>query len=73
MPLAYNVAVVFHQREGLPMTQRANERMVGIVNAITVSQAQRFICSIDRDFVCVLPDKRLGNAEQAVEAVISFA
>lgn len=73
MPLAYNVAVVFHQREGLPTAQRANERMVGIVNAITVSQTQRFICSIDGDFVCVLPDKRLGNAEQAVEAVISFA
>jgi hypothetical protein len=73
MPLAHNVAVVFHQREDLPTAQRANERMVGIVNALTVSQSERFICSIARDFVCVLPDRRLGNAKQALEAVLSFA
>ena len=47
----------------------ANGRRIAALNR----RGQRFICSIDGDFVCVLPDKQLGNAKQAVEAVISFA
>lgn len=72
MPLAHNVAVVFHRSEGRPTAQRANERMVATVNAITIAHAQRFVCSIDRDFVCALPDRRIGNAKQTFEAVMSF-
>jgi len=72
MPLAHNVAVVFHRSEDRPTAQRANERMVAIVNAITIAHAQRFVCSIDRDFVCALPDRRIGNAKQTFEAVMSF-
>jgi hypothetical protein len=73
MPLCRNVAVAFHRVEGIPTAQRANERMVAIVNSITISHAQRFICSPSGDFVCVLPDGSLGNAKQGVEAVMSFA
>jgi len=46
--------------------------MVAIVNAITVSYAQRFICSPTQDFVCVLPDRRLGNAQEAVIALTAL-
>lgn len=72
MPLAHNVAIVFHRGEGIPMAQRANERMVAIVNAITVAHAQRFIYSIDGDFVCVLPNRQIGDAKQTIEAVMSL-
>jgi hypothetical protein len=72
MPLAHNVAVVFHRIEGRPTEQRANESMVATVNAITVAHAQRFVCSIDHDFVCALPDRRIGNAKQTFEAIMSF-
>lgn len=72
MPLAHNVAIVFHRGEGIPTAQRANERMVAIVNTITVAHAQRFVFSMSDDFVCVLPDRRIGNAKEAVEAVISL-
>jgi hypothetical protein len=73
MPLCRNVAVVFHRVEGVPLAQRANERMVAIVNSITISHARRFICSPTGDFVCVLPDRRLGNAKQAVNELTSFS
>jgi Protein of unknown function (DUF4238) len=64
MPLAHNVALVIHRRENAPIVQGVNQRMVGVVNAITISHAQRFICSPTRDFVCVLPDKRLVHMSQ---------
>lgn len=73
MPLAYNVALVIHRNENVPTAQRANQRMVGVVNALTISHAQRFICSPTRDFVCGLPDRRLGNAREAIETILSFA
>jgi hypothetical protein len=72
MPLARNVAMVVHGHEGIPLVQRANQRMVAIVNAITVSHAQRFICSPTRDFVCTLPGGRMGNAREAVNALVSL-
>ena len=72
MPLAHNVAIVVHGNEDVPLVQRANQRMVAIVNAITVSHAQRFICSRTQDFVCVLPGGRLGNAQEAVDALVSL-
>jgi hypothetical protein len=73
MPLAHNVAVAIHRLDNVPTAQRANERMVAIVNTITISHAQRFICSPIEDFVCVLPNRQLGNAKEAVEALASFA
>jgi hypothetical protein len=72
MPLAHNVAVVIHKSNGVPTAQRANERMVAVVNACTVSQAQRFICSPREDFVCVLPDRQMGNAKRTLETLMSF-
>lgn len=73
MPLSRRVAVAFHRFKGIPVAQRANERMVAIVNSVTISHAQRFICSPTADFVCVLPGGRLGNAKQALETLMSFA
>lgn len=72
MPLAYNVALVVHQNENVPVTQRANERMVAIVNSITIAYAERFICSPTRDFKCVLPNREIGNASDAVATLRSF-
>jgi hypothetical protein len=73
VPLAYNVALMIHQHDDRPVALTADQRMVAIVNTITISHAQRFICSPTNDFVCVLPDRRLGNAREAVEALVSFA
>lgn len=72
MPLARNVAIVVHGREGVPVIQAANQRMVAIVNAFTGSHAQRFICSPTQDFVCILPGGRLGNAQETVNALVSL-
>jgi hypothetical protein len=73
MPLAYNAALAIHRLENIPTAQRANQRMVAIVNSSTISHAQRFICSTTRDFVCVLPNRELGNAEEAVKTLMQFA
>jgi Protein of unknown function (DUF4238) len=72
MPLAHNVAMVVHRNEGVPVVQAATQRMIANVNASTVCQAQRFICSPTQDFVCVLPGGRLGNAQEAVSALMSL-
>jgi hypothetical protein len=72
MPLAYNVALVLHQEDKIPITQRADQRMVAIVNTITIAYAERFICSPARDFKCVLPNRAIGNASDAVATLMSF-
>jgi len=73
MPLAHNVALVIHTLKDGPTVQLVPERIVGVVNACTVGYAQRFICSPLQDFVCVLPNRQVGNAKQTVEAIMSFA
>lgn len=73
MPLAHNAALAIHRHSNLPTAQRANERMVAIVNTITISHAQRFICSPFEDFICVLPDRHIGNARQALETLAALA
>jgi hypothetical protein len=72
MPLAYNVALVIHGLDNIPTAQSANQGMVAIVNAITVSHAQQFICSRTRDFICVLPGGRLGNAQEALNTLLAL-
>jgi hypothetical protein len=72
MPLAHNVALVVHRHDNIPTAQRANQQMVAIVNAITVSHARRFICSMTPDFRCVLPNRELGNAKDAIETLKNF-
>lgn len=72
MPLGRSVALVIHGLANVPTVQRANQRMVGVVNAITISSAERFICSPTRDFACTLPGGRLGNAQDALTTALSF-
>ena len=72
MPLARNVAVVLHRHTDVPAVQRAHRRMVAVVNALTISQAQRFIFSPTPDFICFLPGGRLGNARESIESLVSF-
>jgi hypothetical protein len=43
--------------------------MVGVVNCLTVVKAKRFVCSPGLDFVCGLPDQRLGNAKETIETL----
>jgi len=72
MPLAQNVALVTHRLPNVPLVQAANQQMVAVVNAITVSHAERFICSPMPDFICNLPNGRLGNAAETIETLRSF-
>jgi hypothetical protein len=73
MPLAKNVAIVIHKQEGVPTVQRAHERMVGVVNALTIGQAKRSIYSTEREFVCGLPGGRLGSAHETIEFLVGLA
>lgn len=72
MPIARNVALVLHQIENVPLVQAATRDMVAVVNTITVSHAERFICSATVDFTCKLPDGQLGNAAETMETLKSF-
>lgn len=72
MPLAHNVTLVVHHNDAVPTAQRANRRMVAIVNTITISHARRFVCSMTSDFTCVLPNRELGNAKDAIETLKRF-
>jgi hypothetical protein len=51
---------MIHQHDNRPTALTVDQRMVAIVNAVTVSHARRFICSLTKDFVCALPDRRLA-------------
>jgi hypothetical protein len=73
MPLAKNVAMVIHKQKDVPAVQRAHQRMVGVVNALTIGQAKRSIYSTTSDFVCGLPGGRLGNARETIEFLAKLA
>lgn len=73
MPLAYNVAVMIHRFQDRPTALRADHYMVSLVNSLTVSYAERFICSPAPDFTLLLPgSKRIGNAADAAAVLRSF-
>src|SRR5260370_3193141 len=69
VPLAYNVALVLHKEDYVKDAVCAHHRMVGVVNCLTVVKAKRFICSPGADFICRLPDGRLGNAKETIETL----
>jgi hypothetical protein len=69
VPLAYNVALVLHKEDYGKGALWADRRMVGVVNCLTVVKAQRFICSPGPDFVCGLPNHRMGNAQETIETL----
>lgn len=69
MPLARNVALVLHKELNVPSVQRATSGMVAVVNAATVTLAQRFICSPGPDFICRLPGGRVGNAHETIRCL----
>ncbi|MFZ0481647.1 MAG: DUF4238 domain-containing protein [Terriglobales bacterium] len=72
MPIAYNVAIAIHRFENRPTAVRADQRMVARINTITIANAERFICSPVPDFACVLPNKELGRATNAVAVLQQF-
>jgi hypothetical protein len=72
MPLAYNVAIAIHRSENIPTAIRADRRMVARVNTVVVGYSERFICSPTPDFMCVLPNRQLGNAKDTVAALQRF-
>lgn len=73
MPLAYNLAVVVHRFQDHPTAFRADQFMVSLVNSLTVSYAERFICSPTPDFTVLLPGgKQIGNAADAAAVLRNF-
>ena len=74
MPLAYNAAVMIHRFPDRPTVLRADHHMVSLVNSLTISHAERFICSPTSDFTFLLPGcKQTGNATDAAAVLRSFA
>jgi hypothetical protein len=69
MPLAYNACWVLHRLADVPLVQLATQQMVAVANSIIVSHSERFICSPTIDFVCSLPDSRIGNAQETIETL----
>ena len=73
MPLAHNVAIMIHRFQDRPTALRADRHMVAVVNALTISHAERFICSPTSDFAFLLPGcKEIGNAADAAVLLRSF-
>jgi hypothetical protein len=73
MPLAYNVAVMIHRLPDRHTAVRADRYMVSLVNSLTVSYAERFICSSTLDFTLLLPGgKQIGNAADAAAVLRGF-
>jgi hypothetical protein len=73
MPLAYNVAAMIHRFQDRPTALRADRYMVSLVNSLTVSYAERFICSPTPDFTLLLPGgKQIGNAADAATVLKGF-
>jgi hypothetical protein len=73
MPLAYNVAVMIHRFQNRPTSLRADRYMVSLVNSLTISYAERFICSPTPDFIFLTPgSKEIGNAADASAILRSF-
>ncbi len=69
LPLAHNVALVLHREDYGNGGVWADQRMIGVVNCLTVANAKRFIFSLGPDFICGLPDRRLGNAKETIETL----
>jgi hypothetical protein len=44
-----------------------HQRMIAVVNALTVAQAKRSIYTPTPEFIYRLPDGRLGNARETIE------
>jgi hypothetical protein len=73
MPLAYNVAVMIRRFQDCPTSLRADRYMVSLVNSLTISYAERFICSPTPDFIFLTPgNKEIGNAADAAAILRSF-
>ena len=73
MPLAHNVAVMIHRFQDRPTSLRADRYMVALVNSLTISYAERFICSPTPDYIFLTPgSKQIGNAADAAAILRSF-
>ena len=69
LPLAHNVALVLHREDYGKGAMWADQRMIGVVNCLTVVNAKRFVFSLGPDFICGLPGGRLGNAKETIETL----
>jgi hypothetical protein len=73
MPLAYNLAVMIHRFQDRPTSLRADRYMVSLVNSLTISYAERFICSPTPDYIFLTPgSKEIGNAADAASILERF-
>jgi len=73
MPLAYNVSAMIHRFTDRPTSLRADRYMVSLVNSLTISHAERFICSPTPDYAFLPPGgKPIGNAAEAAALLRSF-